>query len=196
MTIPIEAYSSAGVVTGLVDATGGMRDLLETLDAIRIAPCHVMALDGAVAERAGSLVPIDDLLLVVPEPAAVAVHAAWHDIGLTVGPWRVDGLLATQPGFDPGRALTRPGGTYVPLRDATVRVAADPGRLIAVHPELLVHRYAVEVVECALSLPFHFPGAVLRGVEPAPEADGARGPAGPAPGRVVGAGSPLPAAGR
>ena len=39
------------------------------------------------------------------------VHAAWHPIRLEAGPWLVEGDLPTLPGFDPGRALTRPTGT-------------------------------------------------------------------------------------
>lgn len=166
MTIPIEAYTAEGVLTGLVDATGSLRDLLETLDSIRVAPSLVLPLHGGARERGEEVVATDELLLVVPEPADVAVHAAWHDIRLSLGPWRVDAVLATQPGFDPGRALARPGGTFVALHDAGVFRRVDPARPFAAHLDLLVNRYAVEDVECLLTLGFHFPGATLRRIAP------------------------------
>ena len=166
MPIPIEAYTAEGVLTGLCDSTGRLRDLLETLDAIRIAPCTVRPLHGEPRERSEAIVATDELLLVVPNAQEPLVHAAWHDIRVVAGPWRVDAVLATQPGFDPGRALARPGGTFLGLHDASVFRRIDPERPIAAHLDLLVDRYAVEEVECLLLLPFHFPGATLRRAAP------------------------------
>jgi hypothetical protein len=167
MSIPIEAYTAEGVVTGLCDASGSLRDLLETLDSVRLAPSRVLPLHGPTRDRPEDVVPTDELLLVVPEAPDLVVHAVWHDIRLTAGPWRVDAVLATQPGFDPGRALARPGGMFVGLHDASVYRRAEPAQPVATHLDLLVNRYAVEDVECLLSLPFHFPGATLRHAQPA-----------------------------
>ena len=168
MPIPIEAYTAEGVLTGLCDATGRLRDLLETLETVRIAPCSVLPLHGQPRQRAEATIATDELLLVVPDAADPPVHATWHDIRVVAGPWRVDAVLATQPGFDPGRALARPGGTFVGLHDASVFRRIDPERPIAIHLDLLVDRYAVEEVECLLLLPFHFPGATLRRTLPSP----------------------------
>jgi hypothetical protein len=166
MPIPIEAYTAEGVMTGLCDATGRLRDLLETLDAIRIAPCAVRPLHGAPRERPEAIVATDELLLVVPDGQDPPIHATWHDIRLVAGPWRVDAVLPTQPGFDPGRALARPGGSFIGLHDASIFRWVDPERPIAAHLDLLVDRYAVEEVECLLLLPFHFPGATLHRAAP------------------------------
>jgi hypothetical protein len=168
MSIPIEAYTAEGVVTGLCDASGRLRDLLETLDSVRLAPIRVIPLHGPVRDRPEELVPTDELLFVVPDAPDTLVHAVWHDIRVLAGPWRVDAVLATQPGFDPGRALARPGGTFVALHDASVYRRADPARPLSTHLDLLANRYAVEDVECLLTLPFHFPGATLRHVQPVP----------------------------
>ena len=50
------------------------------------------------------------------------VHAQWHTIELDAGPYRVIGEMPTMPGFDPGRALARPTGEFVFLRDARIRL--------------------------------------------------------------------------
>ena len=97
--------------------------------------------------------------MVVPDDADLPVHVAWHDLELTVGPYRLDAELPTMPGFDPGRALARPTGTFVLLREVTVRALDDPDRVLAFHSRLLVNRYDVETVAAALVLGFFFPGA-------------------------------------
>jgi len=122
----------------------------------------VLPLHGGPRERPEAIVQTDDLLLVVPDGTDPPVHATWHDIRVVAGPWRVDAVLAAQPGFDPGRALARPGGTFIALHDASVYRRVDPERPVATHLDLLVDRYAVEEVDCLLLLPFHFPGATLR----------------------------------
>ena len=72
--------------------------------------------------------------------------------------------MPTFPGFDPGRALTRPTGDFVLLRDVRIgpRDAGDP--LAAGVPagrHALVNRYGVESVACDLMLGFFFPGAEM-----------------------------------
>ena len=91
------------------------------------------------------------------------VHATWHRIRLEVGPYEVEGEMPTLPGFDPGRALTRPTGEFVLLKD--VRIAPRGGGDAAVSGgapvghHALVNRYGVESVACDLMLGFFFPGA-------------------------------------
>ena len=70
-------------------------------------------------QPAGDLtIAIDDVLVAVADDEpTIPVHASWHAIRLEVGPYVVEGELPTLPGFDPGRALTRPTGEFVLLRD-------------------------------------------------------------------------------
>ena len=66
------------------------------------------------------------------------------------------------PGFDPGRALARPTGEFVLLRDARIGLvdrARRPARSTAAR--LLVNRYVVDRVEADLMLGFFFPGAEM-----------------------------------
>jgi len=157
----IEAYTAEGALSGLVPLAGWLRDLLEAGGQLPIDRCRRRRLDGALEPPDDVLVPVDDLLLVVPEAADVPVHAVWHDVWLLVGPFRVAARLPTLPGFDPARALARPSGTYVLVRDATIALADRPGAPVE-HPWLLVNRYAVEEVAADLMLAFSFPGAELR----------------------------------
>jgi len=167
MAIPIEAYTGDGLVTGVVQTPGRLRDALETLDEVPIAPLHGLTLDGRRTEASHATLAPDALLLVVPDEAEVAVHASWHPVTLAIGPYQVTGELPTLPGFDPGRALARPSGSFILLREATVRAREDPERVLALHARLLVNRYDVEEVSAALMLGFFFPGARLEVVDPA-----------------------------
>ncbi len=161
MPTPIEAYTADGALSGLVPLTGRLRDLLEAGGQLPIDRCRRRRLDGALEPPDDVRVPVDDLLLVVADAGDLPVHAVWHDVRLVVGPFRVEGRLPTLPGFDPARALARPSGTYVLLRDAVVELVERPGAP-AEHPHLLVNRYAVDEVAADLMLGFYFPGAELR----------------------------------
>jgi hypothetical protein len=161
MAIPIEAYTAEGILTGVVDAPGRLRDALETLDELRLAPFRGLGLDGRRTEVPDARLSTDALLLVVPDEAELPVHATWHDVTLLAGPYLIEGQLPTLPGFDPGRALARPSGTFVMLRDVSVRLALDPERVLKPHQRLLVNRYDVDEVSSALMLGFFFPGARL-----------------------------------
>ncbi len=73
-------------------------------------------------------IPSDDVLIVVgDDDPSVPVHAQWHDIRLEVGPYTLEGEMPTLPGFDPGRALTRPTGEFVLLRDVSIGLRSDTG---------------------------------------------------------------------
>jgi hypothetical protein len=81
------------------------------------------------------------------------------------------------PGFDPGRALARPTGTFVLLRDVRIGLLERPDSGTDSHPQGLVNRYAVDAVEADLMLGFFFPGARISVDAPAagpamPEAAG------------------------
>ena len=89
------------------------------------------------------------------------VHANWHHIHLESGPYTLEGELATLPGFDPGRALTRPSGEFLLLRDIRLSVRARPESGVAVGDHALVNRYAVERIRADLMLGFFFPGAAV-----------------------------------
>jgi hypothetical protein len=165
MTMPIrvEAYTAGGILTGLIARTGPLRDALEGATEVTVESSRWLPLDGSGERSAGELrVAVDDLILVVPdEGGGGPVHAQWHDIDLDAGPYRVRGEMPTMPGFDPGRALARPTGEFVLLRDARIELIdrAEGGEASA--NELLVNRYAVDRVEADLMLGFFFPGAAM-----------------------------------
>jgi hypothetical protein len=70
------------------------------------------------------------------------------------------------PGFDPGRALTRPTGSFVVLRDMRMRRMGRSAWAPLAVTEALVNRYVVELVEAELPLEFLFPGATMVHTEP------------------------------
>jgi hypothetical protein len=166
MAIPIEAYTSDGRLSGMAVGVGRLRDLLEQGTELRIERCRRIGPLGRDEAVGDTVVAIDDLLLVPSAADDVPVHASWHAVELSVGPYQVTGELATMPGFDPGRALARPNGEFVPLRDALVGGATR-------HQTLLVNRYAVDAVHADLMLGFFFPGARI---EVAPAETGAPPP--------------------
>ena len=65
------------------------------------------------------------------------------------------------PGFDPGRALTRPSGEFLMLRDIRLSVRARPEAGVAIGDHALVNRYAVDRIRADLMLGFFFPGAAV-----------------------------------
>jgi hypothetical protein len=161
MAIPIEAYTAEGTLTGAIDVPGRLRDVLEAGGDLRVGDVSEVGLDGRRAAAPSADIAPDALLLVVPAEVDVPHHAVWHPLILEVGPYLIEGELPTLPGFDPGRALARPTGTFVLLRDVDVRLVDDPERLLNRHDRLLVNRYEVLAVTAALMLGFFFPGARL-----------------------------------
>ena len=97
------------------------------------------------------------------EPS-IPVHASWHALRLVAPPYVIDGRDADAAGLRPGRALARPTGEFVLLRDVRLAVGDDPGCARPLAPLALVNRYVVERVAADLMLGFFFPGAVLEGV--------------------------------
>lgn len=163
MAIRVDAYTSGGMASGILAGPGRLRDTLETNGALPLDRAAWQALDAPTAQNAGSMtIPTDDVLIAVgDDDPGVPVHAAWHHIQLESGPYDVEGDLATMPGFDPGRALTRPSGEFVLLRDVRLSLRARPDAGVAVGGHALINRYGVDRIRADLMLGFFFPGAVI-----------------------------------
>jgi hypothetical protein len=163
MPIRVEAYTAGGVATGVVARTGPLREALDGAGDLLIERSRWLPLDGSGERPAGDVrVASDDLLLVVAEEAEGGpVHAQWHTIELDAGPYHVLGEMPTMPGFDPGRALARPTGEFVFLRDARISLIGRDDAGEAGAPRLLVNRYTVDRVAADLMLGFFFPGAEM-----------------------------------
>jgi hypothetical protein len=163
MPIRVEAYTAGGIATGVVARPGRLREHLDAQDEIVIEGSRWVPLDGTGESAADQLsLQVDDVLLVVAdEPDGIPVHAQWHTIELDAGPYRVSGEMPTMPGFDPGRALTRPTGEFVLLRDATIELNDRDGGGEASSPQVLVNRYTVDRIAADLMLGFFFPGASM-----------------------------------
>jgi hypothetical protein len=163
MPIRVEAYTATGVATGVVARSGPVREVLEGATDLVIERSQWLPLDGSGEQAAGDLrLLVDDLMLVVSdEPDGIPVHAQWHSIELDAGPYRVYGEMPTMPGFDPGRALARPTGEFVLLRDARISLIdlEDAGE--ASSHQLLVNRYTVDRIAADMMLGFFFPGAKM-----------------------------------
>ena len=162
MSIRVEIYTAAGIAVGVLQRASHLRDALEAGESVRVEAVTWHPLDDTAAgQQAEVLLAPDDIhLATVEESEDLPVHAQWHDIVLDVGPYRVLGQLATMPGFDPGRALARPTGEFVQLRDVSVGLLAEDAEGLA-RPMALVNRYVVDRVEADLMLGFFFPGAEI-----------------------------------
>ncbi len=170
MPIRIEAYTAAGILTGTILSPGHLRDTLEAAPRVAVTGADFAPLDGGASEPpADRLLVIDDLIIATSDETLPGlVHAAWHEVVIEAGPYRIEGELATLPGFDPGRALTRPTGEFVHLRDVAISLVERPEAGRATYPEGLVNRYLVDMVESDLMLGFFFPGARMEGAGSVP----------------------------
>jgi hypothetical protein len=163
MAIRVDAYTSGGMASGVLARPGDLRDALESNGSLPLDRAAWQAIDETTAQVAGSMsIPSDDILIAVADDdPGIPVHAAWHHIHLESGPYTVEGDLATMPGFDPGRALTRPSGEFVMLRDIRLSVRARPEAGVAMGDHALINRYTVDRIRADLMLGFFFPGAVV-----------------------------------
>lgn len=170
MPIRIDAYMSSGMAAGWLRGTSHPRIALESGSALEIDRATWQALPGLETSSVELLTldPDDIIAVVDDDDTSLPVHSAWHAVVLDAGPYRMRGELPTLPGFDPGRALTRPSGEFVLLRDLRIEVSDRPelGTIEAGHG--LVNRYAVERVESDIMLGFFFPGAAMPAPPPAP----------------------------
>ena len=163
MAIRVDAYTSGGMASGTLARPGALRDALEDDRALRLDQAAWQGLDDPASRPAGSLaIPSDDVLIAVADDdPGIPVHAAWHRIHVESGPYTIEGELATLPGFDPGRALTRPSGEFLLLRDIRLSVSARPEAGVALGDHALINRYTVERIRAELMLGFFFPGAAV-----------------------------------
>ena len=163
MTIRVDAYTRGGIASGILARPGSLRDALDAGGSLPLDGVAWQGLDEAAARAAGSQeIPTDDVVMAVSDDdPGIPIHAAWHHIELEAGPYAIDGDLATLPGFDPGRALTRPSGEFLLLRDVHLSVRERPEAGVSVGDHALVNRYAVERIRADLMLGFFFPGATV-----------------------------------
>jgi hypothetical protein len=167
MPIRVVAYLADGTMSGQLARTVPLREALEGVAGLALDDVTSRALDGSTGGTTGSItIAADDVLLAIgDDEPTTPVHATWHHVSLLTGPWAVDGDLPTMPGFDPGRALTRPSGEFVLLRDVRVSLRKRPGEEVARGDHAFVNRYDVEVMRAESMLAFFFPGAVIEAAE-------------------------------
>lgn len=159
----VDIYTVDGMASGILVGAGHVRD--------RIADGAPLALEHVTWQDLSDLVPrevggrtfdADDLVLVAAdEEFAPPVHVSWHAVRLDIGPYVVEGDLPTMPGFDPGRALTRPSGEFLVLQDVRLTLRDRPDLGIVTSPRMLVNRYTVDRVAADLMLGYFFPGAEM-----------------------------------
>jgi hypothetical protein len=161
MTTEIEAYTGAGLLRGRLAGRDRLADVIETLDALAIERPSLLPIDGGPREQQSrAVVETDDLLLIVcPPDTSTPVHATWHVLRLTAGPYQVEAEMPTLPGYDPGRSLARPGGPFVMLGRVSLALRGQPEAGRAEHEFAWVNRYAVEAYEADIDLGAWFPGA-------------------------------------
>lgn len=170
MPIRVDAYIAGGMASGVLARTGHLREILDGSPSLDLERATWRALDDATPRPAGDVsIAVDDVLVALgDDDPSIPVHAAWHEIDLEVGPYRVLGEMPTMPGFDPGRALTRPTGEFVLLRDVRIGLAGDEEPPVPIGHHALVNRYGVERVQADLMLGFFFPGAAVGDAAAAP----------------------------
>lgn len=164
----VEAFTAGGVVRGAMNGlpdfgAGGSPGATPAVpSSIEIDKATWHPLVGGPVERRGPMrLPADDVLVLWADGQDLPIHATWHDVELALGPYTISGALPTMPGFDPGRALARPGGLFILIRDARLALTGNPdgGRVERSHA--FVNRYAVERVLASIDLGYYFPGAAF-----------------------------------
>lgn len=174
MEVRVEAYTATGVVTGVLARAEHLREALDGTAGLVLREATAAGLDGAASSPRPELVlDVDEVILAASdEPVPDIGHAAWHEVALRAGPYRIDGELATMPGFDAGRAITRPTGEFVHLRDVRLGLLERPEIGAVPFATGLVNRYLVDTVRSDLELGFFFPGAHVDEAAPPAGTDG------------------------
>ncbi len=159
----VELYGAKGVAVGVIAGANGLRESLENGRDLIVERAEWHPLDGSPARPDSVLVLAEDdvFIAVADQGEPGPVHAQWHDIVLDVGPYRVSGQMPTMPGFDPGRALARPTGEFVLLRQVGIALVTDVEDAAVEQPAAFVNRYVVDRVAADLMLGFFFPGAEM-----------------------------------
>jgi hypothetical protein len=170
MPITVDAYTVGGVASGVVTRPGHLREILEHDGQLTIEGVLWRPLDGEPQRARDLTIASDDVLIATTQDDdSIPVHAQWHPIRLELGPYVVEGEMPTMPGFDPGRALTRPTGEFVLLRDVRLgrRDAIEAASAeFPIGHHALINRYVVESVSADLMLGFFFPGAEMIASDP------------------------------
>jgi hypothetical protein len=163
LPIQVELYTAEGVAIAVVARIGTLRDIVEAGRELVLESATWHPLDGGPARPTGELrLAPDDIHIAVSDTSEDGpVHAQWHDVGVDLGPYRVTGQMPTMPGFDPGRALARPTGEFVLLRDVEITLIGQETAGSVRQRTALVNRYVVDRVEADLMLGFFFPGAEM-----------------------------------
>ena len=190
MAIAFEAYTATGRLGGRVVAEHRLSDLLATFTSVVIEAPALAPLPGSLVASESFVAPgtpwtsveVDDLLVVAAPPETVIpFHAAWHRVRLHMDPYVVDGELPSLPGFDPGRAIARPTGSFILLARVRIGLTGDPPEVGPIRelPYAWVNRYAAERAESDIELSRFFPGAGVAVMaweaEPAADAQAAAG---------------------
>jgi hypothetical protein len=183
MPTRVQIYAADGVAIAVVARSGSLREIVEAGNDVRLEQAMWHPLDGSPAQSVEDLIlSPDDIHIAVSEALEDdPVHAQWHDVEVDVGPYRVTGQMPTMPGFDPGRALARPTGEFVLLRDVQIVLLDGPDAGSVRQRSALVNRYVVDRVEADMMLGFFFPGAemVLTGGHESTAAGAGGAPAAP-----------------
>jgi hypothetical protein len=163
MSMRVEAYTTGGIATGMVELPGHLREHVDASSDLSLEGSEWLPIDGSAGRETGEVrLPVDELLVLVSDELDdLPGHAQWHRIDLDAGPYRIEGELSTMPGFDPGRALARPTGQFVLLREVRITLLNEPDAGEATSPHALVNRYTVDRIAADIMLGFFFPGAVL-----------------------------------
>ena len=163
MATRVEVYTAGGMAGGTMSRSGTLRDALSTDDRLTLEATTWQGHEDSAPRSAGTMaIPVDDIVFAVADDEPlIPMHVAWHHVLLDSGPYRIEGELATMPGFDPGRSLARPTGDFVLLRDVRLSLHRHPEAGVSVGDHALINRYAVEVIQAELMLGFFFPGAAI-----------------------------------
>lgn len=188
MPIRVDAYITGGMASGVLPRAGHLRDVLESEPTLDLERTTWHGVGESAPRPMGELsIPIDDVLVAVADDdPTIPVHASWHDVAIEIGPYRLEGLLPTLPGYDPGRALTRPAGEFVMLRDVRMGLRDDTRAGVAIGAHALVNRYGVERITAEIMLGFYFPGATMDGLPASETLHGTGSPATGAPATPAG----------
>ena len=163
MPIRVDVFTAGGTASGAAPGATHLRDLLEGRTELALLDASWRPNDGSAARVVGDLtLAIDDILVAIgDDDPTIPVHASWHEIQLAMGPYVVAGELPTLPGYDPGRALARPTGEFVLLRDVRMGWLDGPAGMTPLGGVAHVNRYGVDRVRADIMLGFYFPGAAL-----------------------------------
>lgn len=177
MPVHVDVFIPGGMASGQVAREGHLRDVLEGGGLLALERASWQPTSEVKARAVGVMtIAIDDILVAFgDDEPMVPVHASWHPIRLEMGPYVVEGELPTLPGYDPGRALTRPNGEFLLLREVRLGWLGGAVGTSPVGHVAHINRYGVERVTADLMLGFYFPGAALgmldaKGADSAPVA--------------------------